>query len=147
MTRPAGGLEGKAFLVTGGGTGIGAACASALVADGAAVTICGRRLEVLEAAAERISAMADCGGSVQVTVADVTDEDSVTEAVARALEPTGSLDGCVANAGGGGGVVVEQYRTMHLVCLVGKLKSVPSFMPQNVFLNCLNHITSVIDEQ
>ena len=104
MTRPAGGLEGKAFLVTGGGTGIGAACASALAADGAAVTICGRRSEVLDAAAEKISAAAGCGGSVQTAVADVTQEDSVAEVVGRALEPTGNLDGCVANAGGGGGM-------------------------------------------
>lgn len=104
MTRPAGGLEGKAFLVTGGGTGIGAACASALAADGAAVTICGRRSEVLDAAAEKISAAAGCGGSVQTAVADVTQEDSVAEVVGRALEPTGKLDGCVANAGGGGGM-------------------------------------------
>ncbi|MFL2936770.1 MAG: SDR family oxidoreductase [Myxococcota bacterium] len=104
MTRPAGGLEGKAFLVTGGGTGIGAACASALAADGAAVTICGRRSEVLDAAAEKISVAAGCGGSVQTAVADVTQEDSVAEVVGRALEPTGNLDGCVANAGGGGGM-------------------------------------------
>lgn len=138
MTRPAGGLEGKAFLVTGGGTGIGAACASALVADGAAVTICGRRLEVLEAAAERISAMADCGGSVQVTVADVTDEDSVTEAVARALEPTGSLDGCVANAGGGGGMgpyqmleTEEFLRVLHLNVL-GTMLCVKHTVPHMV---------------
>ena len=42
QTRPSGGLEGLAVLVTGGGTGIGRACAERLAADGAAVTICGR---------------------------------------------------------------------------------------------------------
>ena len=104
MSRPAGGLEGRAFLVTGGGTGIGSACARAFVADGAAVTICGRRAEVLEAAAEKIAASAQVGGSVRFVVADVTDEASVAAAVASALEPTGRLDGCVANAGGGGGM-------------------------------------------
>ena len=104
MSRPAGGLEGGAFLVTGGGTGIGSACARAFVADGAAVTICGRRAEVLEAAAEKIAASAQVGGSVRFVVADVTDEASVAAAVASALEPTGRLDGCVANAGGGGGM-------------------------------------------
>ena len=104
MSRPAGGLEGKAVLITGGGTGIGEACAAALAADGAAVTICGRRDEVLQSAAERIQRTAGCGGSVQHAVADVTDEQSVAAVVARALEPTGKLDGCVANAGGGGGM-------------------------------------------
>lgn len=121
MARPAGGLEGKAVLVTGGGTGIGAACATALVADGAAVTICGRRKDVLEAAAQRIARAAGAGGRVQFVVADVTDEDSVRSLVARALEPTGRLDGCVANAGGGGGMgpyhmldTKEFLRVLHL---------------------------------
>jgi len=43
MTEPAtpvGGLEGIAVVVTGGGTGIGRACAARLARDGAAVTIC-----------------------------------------------------------------------------------------------------------
>jgi short-subunit dehydrogenase involved in D-alanine esterification of teichoic acids len=35
-------LDGYGILVTGGGTGIGRACAARLAADGAAVTICGR---------------------------------------------------------------------------------------------------------
>lgn len=121
MSRPAGGLEGKAALVTGGGTGIGEACAAALASDGAAVTICGRREEVLVAAAERIEAVAGCGGSVQHAVADVTDEESVAAVVARSLEPTGRLDACVANAGGGGGMgpypvldTQEFLRVLHL---------------------------------
>lgn len=121
MARPAGGLEGKSVLVTGGGTGIGAACARAFVADGAAVTICGRRKDVLESAAERIQASAGAGGRVQAVVADVTDEESVRSLVARALEPTGRLDGCVANAGGGGGMgpyhmldTKEFLRVLHL---------------------------------
>lgn len=121
MNRPAGGLEGKAVLVTGGGTGIGAACAAAMVADGAAVTICGRRRDVLEAAAERITESADCGGLVQSIEADVTQEGSVAAAVEFASEPTGVLDGCVANAGGGGGMgpyqvldTAEFLRVLHL---------------------------------
>lgn len=121
MSRPAGGLEGKAILVTGGGTGIGEGCAAALAADGAAVTICGRREDVLIAAAKRIETRAGCGGGVQYTVADVTDEESVVAAVAQALEPTGKLDGCVANAGGGGGMgpypvleTDEFLRVLHL---------------------------------
>ena len=121
MGRPAGGLEGKAILVTGGGTGIGEGCASALAADGAAVMICGRREDVLEAAAARIGKSAGCGGSVQTAVADVTDEESVAAVVARALEATGRLDGCVANAGGGGGMApysmldtAEFLRVLHL---------------------------------
>jgi len=101
---PSGGLEGLAILVTGGGTGIGQACAQRLAADGAAVTICGRTESKLADAAERIQDAADHGGSVQSAVCDVTDEESVKAVMARAAEPTGALDGCVANAGGGGGM-------------------------------------------
>ena len=101
-TKKAGNLQGYSVLVTGGGTGIGTGCAIELAADGAAVTICGRRAEVLAAAAEKIAAAADFGGSVQIATGDVTNEEDVKAIVAKALEPTGKLNGCVANAGGGG---------------------------------------------
>ena len=120
-THPSGGLEGMAVLVTGGGTGIGRACAERLAADGAAVTICGRTESKLAEAAKRVKAVAAHGGSVRWIAADVTREQDVRAAVARALEPTGRLDGCVANAGGGGGMgpyhvqeVEEFLRVLHL---------------------------------
>jgi NAD(P)-dependent dehydrogenase (short-subunit alcohol dehydrogenase family) len=120
-TQPSGGLEGMAVLVTGGGSGIGRACAARLAADGAAVTICGRTESKLEDAAKKIEAGAGHGGSVQWITADVTDEDDVQAAVAKALEPTGALDGCIANAGGGGGMAPyhvqdtqEFLRVLHL---------------------------------
>ena len=120
-TTPSGGLEGMAALVTGGGTGIGRACAERLAADGAAVTICGRTESKLAEAAKKIDAAAGCGGSVQCFVADVTDEEQVKAAVARAVEPTGRLEICVANAGGGGGMgpyhvqdTAEFTRVLHL---------------------------------
>jgi len=120
-TQPSGGLEGHAVLVTGGGSGIGRACAARLAADGAAVTICGRTEAKLQDAAKRIREGAAHGGSVQYCVADVTDEAAVEAAVSRALEPTGSLQGCVANAGGGGGLgpytvldTEEFLRVLHL---------------------------------
>jgi NAD(P)-dependent dehydrogenase (short-subunit alcohol dehydrogenase family) len=97
-------MQGLSVLVTGGGSGIGRACAERLAADGAAVTICGRTEASLSDAAQRIRAVAGHGGSVQSIVCDVTSESDVEAAVARALEPTGKLDGCVANAGGGGGL-------------------------------------------
>jgi NAD(P)-dependent dehydrogenase (short-subunit alcohol dehydrogenase family) len=119
--RPSGGLEGLAVLVTGGGSGIGRACAERLAADGAAVTICGRTESKLADAAKRIEAAAGHGGSVRWIAADVTKEDEVRAAVARAQEPTGRLDGCIANAGGGGGLgpyhvqdLQEFLRVLHL---------------------------------
>ena len=115
------GLEGTSMIVTGGGTGIGRACAEALAADGAAVTICGRTESKLEDAAKKIGDKADHGGSVQWIVTDVTNEEDVQALVARALEPTGKLNACVANAGGGGGMAPyhlqdtdEFLRVLHL---------------------------------
>lgn len=103
-SKPAGGLEGKAALVSGGGTGIGWACAAALVADGAAVTICGRTEATLADGVERLTAVAALGGTASYAVADVTDEADVAAAVTAAREVTGGLDIVVANAGGGGGL-------------------------------------------
>ncbi len=127
-TIPSGGLEGLAVLVTGGGTGIGMACAARLAADGAAVTICGRTESKLEAAAETISSRVGHGGSVHFIAGDVTDEATVEKVVAKAAQPTGSLDGCVANAGGGGGFgpyhvqdTAEFIRILHLNVLTTML--------------------------
>lgn len=138
VIRSTGGLEGKAFLVTGGGSGIGRACAAALAADGAAVTICGRTESKLKEAAERIAAVQGHGGSVQTAVADVTAEADVEAAIEAASEPTGRLDGCVANAGGGGGIgplhtqsVEEFLRVLHLNVL-GTLLCIKHAIPKMI---------------
>lgn len=138
MTIPSGGLEGMAVLVTGGGTGIGRACAARAAADGAAVTITGRRLEVLEEAAKAIESAAGHGGSVHVVAGDVTDEESVRSMVAAAKKPTGALNAVVANAGGGGGLgpynvqdTDEFLRVLHLNVL-GTMLCVKHSVPEMV---------------
>ena len=93
----AGTMSGRVALVTGGGSGIGLACARALLADGASVTICGRTEDRLAAAADELADL----GSVQAVVADVTDEGSIAAAVAAAAID-GSLHAVVAAAGYGG---------------------------------------------
>jgi 7-alpha-hydroxysteroid dehydrogenase len=114
-------LAGRGIVVTGGGTGIGAACAQRLALDGADVTICGRTESRLLDTVARVSAQLVDGGSITHVVADVTDEDDVARLVAAAAERTGSLDGVVANAGGGGAALpyhlldVDDYvRVLHL---------------------------------
>src|SRR5262245_7252220 len=94
-------LEGKAALVTAGGTGIGFASARRLVADGASVTIAARREEVLVDAAERLRREAPDGVTVQHAVCDVANEDEVVAAVELATQPTGGLHYVVASAGMG----------------------------------------------
>ena len=93
-------LAGKSVLVTGGGTGIGRACAARLAAEGAAVTICGRTEPTLAEAEAAIECGA--GGSVSYVVADVTSEDDMARAAQAAADDDGHLHGVVANAGGGG---------------------------------------------
>jgi 7-alpha-hydroxysteroid dehydrogenase len=94
-------VAGKTYIVTGGGTGIGAACAELLASSGASVTICGRTESRLDRVAAEIRA---AGGRVHTVVADVTVEDDVKRVVAETVATFGGLNGLVANAGGGGGL-------------------------------------------
>jgi NAD(P)-dependent dehydrogenase (short-subunit alcohol dehydrogenase family) len=89
-------LEGRTALVTGGGTGIGKACAGALAGLGAVVTIAGPDAAVLEQAVEDLRS----DGIVRFVRADVTDEDQVAAAV-DAAAVGGTLDIALANAGTG----------------------------------------------
>lgn len=94
---------GRSALVTGGGSGIGLGVAHRLVAEGAAVTICGRTEAKLADAVAELRAAAEQAGldaPIGFRVADVTIEAEITAAVGQAAEATGSLDICVANAGG-----------------------------------------------
>src|SRR5712675_1817101 len=90
-------LEGRAMLVTGGGTGLGRATALELARCGANVTIAGRRTEVLEQAAAEIgeiSRPADWVGG------DVRTRQGAETLVRSVLERHGRLDLLVNNAGG-----------------------------------------------
>jgi NAD(P)-dependent dehydrogenase (short-subunit alcohol dehydrogenase family) len=92
-------LAGKHMLITGGGTGIGLACARALRADGAVVTIMGRREPKL--AESRDALIAEGGPEVRIAAGDVAKEDDVLAAVKTAADASGALHGCVAAAGTG----------------------------------------------
>jgi NAD(P)-dependent dehydrogenase (short-subunit alcohol dehydrogenase family) len=87
-------LLGQVALVTGGGSGIGLACARALHADGATVVLVGRRADVLDAAAHQL------GERAVGVVGDVTDESHMRHAVTVA-ESLGRCTMAIANAGFG----------------------------------------------
>ncbi len=93
--------RGHAAVVTGGGSGIGLACAKVLVAQGASVTICGRSAERLATGAAELEPLVVGDATVRSTVCDVLDEHSVEAAVELASEPSGRLHVAVASAGTG----------------------------------------------
>ena len=113
-------LAGRSAIVTGGGTGIGAACATRLAQDGMNVTICGRTESRLTDVVDRIKA-GGASGQIRHQVTDVTVESDVAALVAGHVEVFGGLNGFVANAGGGGGMgpyhlldTEEFLRVLHL---------------------------------
>lgn len=85
-------LQGMHALVTGGGTGIGAAIAGALSAEGAKLTLVGRRREPLER-------IASGDFEAFVAPADVTDRQQVEAAFALAREAQGPITILINNAG------------------------------------------------
>src|SRR5262245_2975364 len=93
-------LAGRSILVTGGGSGLGLAMATAFAAHGARVTIAGRSRERLEAALPQIAEAAHEGGEAQFYSADVRDPEQVEKLVAHAVGRFGKVDALVNNAAG-----------------------------------------------
>jgi NAD(P)-dependent dehydrogenase (short-subunit alcohol dehydrogenase family) len=85
-------LHGKVALVTGASRGIGKAIAAEMVASGAKVMLCSRKLDGLQAAA------ADIGGDVEVFAANTGDPQAGRECVLATIERFGGLDILVNNA-------------------------------------------------
>ena len=84
-------LQGRHALITGGGTGIGAAAAQHLNAEGAKLSLLGRRIEPLKAVAEGVG-----GTAIQC---DVTDSERVQAAFDEARAANGPIDLLIVNAG------------------------------------------------
>lgn len=83
-------------LVTGGGTGIGAAIAGAFAEQGDRVTLVGRRRAVLDQKAE---ALRCSGAEINVVAVDVTADETVKSAFAQAVMQFGRIDVLVNSAG------------------------------------------------
>jgi NADP-dependent 3-hydroxy acid dehydrogenase YdfG len=121
----------KVALVTGASSGIGAATALALAADGARVAIAARRVERLSELADRIRH----GGSEALPIqADITDEAQATAMVQRAVQEFGRLDMLLGVAGVGVAAPFEntataEYRQMIDVNVLGLLYPIHAALP------------------
>lgn len=90
-------LAGKRILITGGGTGLGKGVATVLAQYGAQVHLWGRRIEVLQAAADEINA--GCGAKrAHVQAVDIRKADVVDAAIGEIWEKFGPLTGLINNA-------------------------------------------------
>ncbi len=89
-------LTNQTAVITGGGTGIGFAIAERFHRDGAFVVLSGRRAEVLQEAARRISLAAE---RVAFVAADITNEQQVEALMQQAASHSGRIDILVNNAG------------------------------------------------
>ena len=85
------------ILITGGGTGLGAAMARHLAALGAAVTVCGRRRDPLETTA---AALVEAGGRAQGLSCDVRKRERIEALLDEAEAGLGPVTGLINNAAG-----------------------------------------------
>lgn len=97
MAETTGPAQAKIALVTGGGTGVGRAIATALAAQGYTLVISGRRADVLEKSAAEMAAAT--GVTVRAVSCDIGDPDSVAALFATIGKEFGRLDLLVNNAG------------------------------------------------
>ena len=92
-------LKGKVALVTGGGSGIGEACAIMLAHRGAKVAVLDQNIEAAERVTQQIKSS---GGQANALRVDVSDEGQVSKAVDEVISQFGGLHIAVNNAGIGG---------------------------------------------
>lgn len=116
-------------LITGGGTGIGAATARRLAADGFDVVVAGRRRQRLDATCDQINA--EHPGAARAVVMDVIDDDSVRAAVATLAR----CDVVVNNAGGALGVErvedgdLGEWERMYATNVLGTVRVIQAVLP------------------
>jgi NAD(P)-dependent dehydrogenase (short-subunit alcohol dehydrogenase family) len=97
-------LDGKKAVITGGSRGIGKAIALELASEGVDIAICSRSQEALESTAKEIRKKT--GSSVFCSVADTTDEPSVSTFISESASNLGGIDILVNNAAAPGGLVM-----------------------------------------
>jgi NADP-dependent 3-hydroxy acid dehydrogenase YdfG len=122
--------EPRTILITGASTGIGAATAKRLLAEGHRLVLSARREEPLQDLAGEL----DGGDGVFVKTCDVTVWDQVEELVAAARDRFGEIDVVFANAGFGASrgfleESPEQWRSMVLTNVLGVAHTIRATLP------------------
>ncbi|KAA2258903.1 SDR family oxidoreductase [Solihabitans fulvus] len=127
-TKP---LAGRVAVVTGAASGMGAATALRLAADGASVALLARRADRLE---ELVRTITSAGGRAIAVAADVTDDEQIAAAAKRVAAELGRVDLLVNNAG----VMLadpitdlraDQWQRMIDTNLTGVLRVFAAFLP------------------
>ena len=125
-------LQDRVALVTGGGSGIGAAAAHAMARQGAAVVLVGRTEDELEEVVNEIKA---AGGRSRAITADVGDEDALVGAYRTTVREYGRLDVVVANAGvngrgaGTAALTAAAFRSTLEINLIGTFLTIKHAVP------------------
>lgn len=125
-------LKDKVAVITGAGTGIGAATAKLFAKQGARVAICARSEDKLQKMQEEITKE---GGTVMIVTADVSKEEDVRKLVDAVTEKWGGIDILVCNAGVNGvwapieELTVEEYDKTMNINLRGTFLSIKFSVP------------------
>jgi citronellol/citronellal dehydrogenase len=93
-------FSGQVVLITGGGSGIGLACAGELATLGARLAICGRKLDKIDAARALLCGAGMAEDGVLGGTCDIRDPDQIAAFVGQVLDRFGRIDVLVNNAGG-----------------------------------------------
>ena len=143
MNATAGWLDGRVAVITGAGTGIGAAVAARFVAEGAAVVLAGRRPEPLREVAAAL------GDRAMAVPADAAADADMAAVVQAATARFGGIDILVANAGtaapGTAGDVTDDAWSQHIranltTCLVSARACLPQLVERR---GCVVVVSSI----
>jgi NAD(P)-dependent dehydrogenase (short-subunit alcohol dehydrogenase family) len=141
-TRPELNATGRNVIITGGGSGIGTAIATAFAQAGAAsISIIGRNVERLEEAAKEIAKAAKsehepCRSRIITEAGDISCQDDIEGAVQRIYDEVGEIHVFVANAGylptihDVQGFDIDAFRRGLDINVMGAFHSIQAFLPR-----------------